>query len=546
MLGAIKNVLRAVMPLFVQKIVVYLRSHWQILAVMGVVLLGALPILGYPMGRDQGMYANIGKSILQGGTPFISMWDIKPPPIYYIYALGMAVFGQTPVGIRAIDFVVVPLAMLGLYVIGNLYQQRRVGVWGALIFAVFYFSDQFANLTQNDSIVTLPMIWAVVCAVSLQATPNSRQALLGAFLTGAWCGLTLWFKHYQAFFVGALVLHHVWQRWQPRAIFSKAIIYEAVAFCGGGLLIGGGLWLYFIATGMFDEMLIVAQGTSAYNAQYGDWGAFLGQMGNYFGFRWAYWGVVFALSGAWTILVIWRVLQRQSQKSGTTLICLWFLAGLAFMFIQRLGFDTHWIPMLPPMALMAGVVLDEFFLFLQHAPRKNIANAFATLVLVGFVGILAYNTWRPALPYLTGAETQEQYFARFQANDLKPSQSLQVVDYLRDKLPIGESLYTWGFRPEVAFMGGWQPATRYQAQFPLVATWYPHAWQQDNVDQLWAAMPQYVLILQDDFMPWVTGQNTDSHTILQTYTELNNWLMANYERTDTLGDFIVWHRKPTP
>lgn len=539
------------MPLFVPKIAPFLRSHWQIIAVMGVVLLGALPVLGYPMGRDQGMYANIGKSILQGGTPFISMWDIKPPPIYYIYALGMAVFGQTPVGIRAIDFVVVPLAMVGLYVIGNLTQQRRVGLWGAVIFAVFYFSDQFANLTQNDSIVTLPMIWAVVCAVwTLQAAPNSQQALLGAFLTGAWCGLTLWFKHYQAFFVGALIVHHLWQRWQQHTLFSKAfskvIMLEAVVFCGGGLFIGGGLWLYFIATGMFAEMLIVSQGTSAYNAQYGDWGAFLGQIGNYVGFRWAYWGVVFLLAGVWAMLVCLRVVQRQSPRNGTILLGIWFLAGLAFMLIQRLGFDTHWIPMLPPMALMAGVVLDETFSSLQRTMRHRIATIFATLILVGFVGILAYNTWRPALPYLTGAETQAHYFARFQANDLKPAQSLQVVNYLRDKLPVGDSLYTWGFRPEVAFMGGWQPATRYQAQFPLVATWYPQAWQQDNVDQLWAAMPAYVLILQDDFMPWVTGQNADSHTILQTYTELNNWLMANYERINTVGDFIIWHRKPNP
>src|SRR5690606_31757236 len=94
----------------------------------------------------------------------------------------------------------------------------------------------------------------------------------------------------------------------------------------------------------------------------------------------------------------------------------------------------------------------------------------------------------------------------------------------------------------VYFMADLTPATRYQAHFPLVAPWYPQAWQQDNVDTLWAAMPPYALVLEDDYMPWVTDFDADSHTLLQDYTELNNWLIANYERDGQIGDFIIWRR----
>ncbi|MGB1286418.1 MAG: hypothetical protein ACPG7F_07800 [Aggregatilineales bacterium] len=95
----------------------------------------------------------------------------------------------------------------------------------------------------------------------------------------------------------------------------------------------------------------------------------------------------------------------------------------------------------------------------------------------------------------------------------------------------------------MAFIGDWRPATRYQAHFPLVADWYPEAWLQHNVDVLWAALPPYVLALEDDFMPWVTGKDADSHTLLQGYTELNNWLIFNYERDTEIGDFLIWRRK---
>jgi len=92
----------------------FAKEHGLFLGVLLLVLLVAFPVLTYPMGRDQGMYANIGLSILNGGTPFVDMWDIKPPPIYYIYAAGIAIFGRGTEAIRAIDFTLVPLGMLGL------------------------------------------------------------------------------------------------------------------------------------------------------------------------------------------------------------------------------------------------------------------------------------------------------------------------------------------------------------------------------------------------------------------------------------------------
>jgi hypothetical protein len=86
---------------------------------------------------------------------------------------------------------------------------------------------------------------------------------------------------------------------------------------------------------------------------------------------------------------------------------------------------------------------------------------------------------------------------------------------------------------------------RFIFQFPLVGDWYPAAWKQETVEQLWAALPPYALVLEGDFMPWVTGKDADSHTLLQDYTELNNWLMFNYERETQIGNFLVWRRKPT-
>ncbi len=128
------------------------------------VLLVALPILTYPMGRDQGMYANIANTINRGGTPFVDMWDIKPPPIYYIYALGIRLFGTTTQAIRALDLVFVPFGMLGLFLLGGKMANKEVGLWAGLLYGVFYFNDGFQNLSQSDSLATYNL--ASLCHLS--------------------------------------------------------------------------------------------------------------------------------------------------------------------------------------------------------------------------------------------------------------------------------------------------------------------------------------------------------------------------------------------
>ena len=48
---------------------------------------------------DSGFYAYFGKAILHGQLPYRDLWDNKPPLGYYLNALALLVFGQTPWGI---------------------------------------------------------------------------------------------------------------------------------------------------------------------------------------------------------------------------------------------------------------------------------------------------------------------------------------------------------------------------------------------------------------------------------------------------------------
>jgi 4-amino-4-deoxy-L-arabinose transferase-like glycosyltransferase len=508
------------------------------------ILLAALPMLSYPMGRDQGMYANIGRSILAGGTPFVDMWDIKPPPIYYIYAGAISLFGVTTSAIRAIDLIFLPLGMLAVFLLGRHIGRdesghittygNALGIFATLAYGGFYFNEQFASLSQNDSLISVPLMWAIYFTLrSLAHKRASKEAWRNALWVGMLGGVILWFKHYNAFFLLAMVAEVLIMR---RAFPVK----EGLAFAIGGLLTGGLLLLFFASQGMVQEMFIVAQGTAAYNAQGYDFANFISNMGSYLHFRWLHWGTLLVLVVLW--LPIRFLLPRKAH--GWRLLWLTVLAGLAFAFIQAKGFDTHWMPMLPALALIGADTLAR--LGVSLASRFGGRLIWGTLGIAWSllcVGIIANSTWARALPYYTGEMDQVAFFDQFQANDLKPEQSLQVVEYLRPLVAEGDTLFVWGFRPEVYYMGNWRPATRFQAHFPLVAPWYPPEWKDENVATLWAAMPPYAIVLEDDFMPWVTDYSLDSHQLLQDYTDLNSWYIANYERVHEIGDFLIWKRK---
>jgi 4-amino-4-deoxy-L-arabinose transferase-like glycosyltransferase len=529
-------------------------------ALIAVSLIIALPILTYPLGRDQGMYANIARMMLDGGLPFIDMWDIKPPAIYYVYAGGIALLGDGSAAVRALDLVFLPFTLVALYwltlrITGG---RRGAGLLTGVLFTVFYFTETFASLTQSDSLVTLPMTLAVVCVIKAGDAPRgSRRALLWSGVAGALCAAVIWFKHYYALFVLALVIEHLLVRIRhPKSLMRDFPVKEALAFALGGLPVGAIPLLYFVSSGIWAEMLIVAQGTAQYNAQASQSvGAFIGQLWNYVLFRWQHWGVLLVLAALWLPLHFTRRAVPITSNPPNLLnsrwraIGLWLAAGLAFVLVQAKGFDTHWIPLLPPLTIIAGSALATLIARITAwLPRPaSAARLLYAAAVIGLFALLAKDTWVRGLPYLTGVQGERTYYRHFQGNDFKPWESEQVIRYLRRNTVPGDTLYIFGFRPEVYYLTDLRPATRFQAQFPLVADWWLPQWREEVVETLWAALPPYVLVMQADEMPWVTGKHDDSAWLLahdERLQDLENWLIFNYARVEVIGDFQIWQRKP--
>lgn len=517
-------------------------KHWHILAgVLLAVVILAMPVLTYPLGRDQGEFATIGRGILDGKTPYTELWNPKPPAIFYVYAGAMTLFGRTTEALRALDLLLYPVIGAALYWIGRRLSGHRTGLFAALLFGAFYFTETFWTLTQNDGIVLLPMVLAVICALRAAESHGWRETSW-AFVAGALSAYVVWFKYPFAIFAGVVVAAYILSR-QSTASTAPArlpMLEAALSFILGGLVIGFGGIGVLQAQGAWDALLESARLTSQYTALTFNWNDFRELIGTALGFRWEQWGLLFVLAALWPFLLH----LHDAHLRRWIMVILWLLAGLAIMLIQAKGYDYHWLPMLPPLVLLAADTLDRLIGFFARrglARSSEIPATFLTTVLL--LALLGTHQWRISGNYLTGREDRMAYYSRFQAGEFMAGESQAVADYLTARNVPGDSLYIWGFRPEIYYLTHLRPPTRFIFQFPLVADWYPAEWREENVDILWAALPPYTLVLQVDYMPWVTGSDEDSNTLLQGYNELSDWLAFNYEPDTQIGNFFIWRRK---
>ncbi|RMG71164.1 MAG: hypothetical protein D6711_15720, partial [Chloroflexi bacterium] len=207
----------------------------RLFILIGLTLLAALPILTYPLGRDQGEFATIGQGILDGRIPYSDLWNPKPPAVFYVYASFIRLFGVSSVTIRLIDLTLFTILALLIYWVMARLKGVRTAYIAVVMFAYTYFRESFWTLSQNDGIAILPMMAAVFTAFKAY-----QAGWQWALLSGMMSAVVLWFKYPFIYFVIALILGYVYLTWGD----WRKIWHDALAFALGGVLVGGGGIIY--------------------------------------------------------------------------------------------------------------------------------------------------------------------------------------------------------------------------------------------------------------------------------------------------------------
>jgi len=493
-----------------------LPRFWPWLVVLLLlVLVGFIRVrlLDVPLERDEGEYAYAGQLLLQGIPPYELAYNMKLPGTCFIYALGMALFGQNIAGIHLLLLLANSLTIIFVFLLGRQLFGVAAGLAAGACYGILSASAVVYGTAAHAT--HFVVLFAVPATLVLLNAAESKR-LRTFFFSGLLYGLAFFMKQPGICFglFGACFLFGRAAR--DRSIFTRAFAGSILVF-GLALVLPLALFcLFAVEAGFFGRFWFW---TFVYSGSYAreyslvdglrNLGLYLSDNSEaYLGFG--------ALAGTGLMAALLR------KKFSPGLI--FAVAFLGFSFLGTMAgliFRPHYfILMLPAFAIVAGLAVPLLAsLFEQKAkmiPAIVFAGLFAWTVYLhreGFFQMTPFQFCQAAYPGNPFVE------------------SLPVARYVREHSPADARLAVFGSEPQIYFYSGRHSATGYIYTYPLMENQtHAAAMQHEMINEIEAVKPEFMVQVGYQYS-WLIRASSDA-TILRWF---DAYAGANYERVGVVG-----------
>jgi hypothetical protein len=434
------------------------RGGWPLCAALALGALIGLPSLVYPFGRDQAMFAYVGRGWLDGFLPYRDSWDNKPPGIYALYGLASLLPLPQMMSVRAVDLVATLLTAALLGLIAGRWWGRRAGALAAFLYAAgYYLCFDYWDTAQTEGYLTLFLAAAVAAA----ALGRARVSPAAMAAVGALCAMAALFKTTAVLPAAVLIAWAWWRGGRRPGLLAAA----AGGFAAPVALAG----LYFWRAGALSEMWELVIGFNLSYASGAPAKVFTSatRSGPLYAFT------TLGILGPLALLGVGAGLLPP-RKRGVAFVVAWACAAGLTVFAQGRLFHYHWQVTLAPVALAAACGVETLVVWQREPPQvaRRLCQALPLVFLAA--GLVALATTIPpgyaaSAARLAGLLSPGQHLGRFTGVfGFSVFADLRAADYLRTHTSDGDTVQVWAFEPLVNIAAGRRAPTRFVANHALM------------------------------------------------------------------------------
>jgi hypothetical protein len=516
------------------------------------VVVRALPILSFPLGRDQGTYLTIGQGLLEGKQLYRDLWDNKPPGIFYLYAGIAKLFGRAMWSAAGVDILLLLLISYFLFRFTETYLGRAGAAIAVMVHASWHGEMKYFWISQ-------PETFQVVCVLAgyLLMKRRGRWWKATSFAAGFALGYACWLKYNGVAFLPFLLilpfldtrgldqepprlsLTIPWRNWVARAALLLAGLAAAI-----GIVLA---WIVFKGAwpAMREMQFEVLPRYAAMGIQRNPhYLLSVFARTNYYLGVWTLWATLAGLLAAW---------MRRDLRRFAPVFLAASLAYIATVMQVRLH-DYYFQTCFPFFAAIWAYLVVSIYEgsralagnFRQRGWRLAsglVWIAFANAVFWPLPDELNKLTMRyeELREWRIDAESFHSDYPRQLPFELLRGQ-FDVIHYLENNARPSDGVYLWGSNCLIYYLSGHQAPTRFVSNLGIVSLWAQASWREELVRDLRNAQPRFVIVTRGDALPTITYVNLDSENYLKIFPKLDSFITENYKPVADFDTFVVYRR----
>lgn len=504
------------------------RNAWLVLLLLTVII--RLPYLLHDRQViDESYYSTVGIEVLDGGQPYVSAVDRKPPLLFYSYAAFFWLVGKYNfIGLHVLSLLWACATMGVLYVVARRLFDWRTGIVAALFYSIFQPVGDYRNQAMNgEMLMNLP----IVLALALLFMTGKRKVRPELLAAGALLAAAFLYKQPAAVAAVPMGMYLLLPSYRSsRGVrLGHSLANGAILTVGFATTLGLCAW-WLHSVGIFEDALFWTTRTDFVHGPTDP----------------VYWKRLFVSGTLYFVLPMAPLLACAVASMGTQArATLWkehapeFQALVLLLAFSWLGcmasgrfFSHHFIQLLPALCLLGAPVLVAVwdgrlgyrFPLLRH-------KVLAWTLSIMFVGFTVAQTITFQLAFRGG----------------------EAPVYVRSITQPDDRIFVWGPSPDFYLDAHRGPASRYSSTFPLTGfifgsplSWdptydlspriHPGAWEQLE-RELEETRPT---VLVDEFTWRGGGKYALAH-----YPYLRNLVANDYELAREYPKALVYVRRDT-